>query len=109
MLKFKAHPDRIIPSGHTVVRDDFIDTTDVFTDIPKNLTESLTDKELAVLKLVFENNYHTTSEMAAILAAILAGSRQTITSRLKALQEKKIISRIGSDRKGRWEIIKKLK
>jgi ATP-dependent DNA helicase RecG len=105
MLKFKAHPDRIIPSGHTVVRDKFTDTTDILTDISKNLTDSLTDKELAVLKLVIENNCYTTSEMAAILAV----SRQTITSRLKALQEKKLISRIGSDRKGRWEIIKKLK
>jgi predicted HTH transcriptional regulator len=101
MLKFKAHPDRIIPSGHTVVRADFTDTTDIFTDIPRNLT----DKELAVLKWVSENNCYTSSEMAAILAV----SRQTITSRLKALQEKKLISRIGSDRKGRWEIIKKLK
>jgi ATP-dependent DNA helicase RecG len=104
MLKFKAHPDRIIPSGHTVVRGDFTDTTDIFTDIPKNLTENLTDKELAVLKLVIENNCYTTSEMAAILAV----SRQTITSRLRALQEKKLVSRIGSDRKGRWEIVMKL-
>ncbi|MDR3166097.1 MAG: hypothetical protein LBU13_11045 [Synergistaceae bacterium] len=74
MLKFAAHPDRIIPSGHIVVRGDFTDVTD-------NLADNLTDKELAVLKLILENNCRTTSEMASKLAV----SRQTITSKL-ALQ-----------------------
>ncbi|MDR1922484.1 MAG: winged helix-turn-helix transcriptional regulator [Candidatus Adiutrix sp.] len=94
MLKFTAHPDRIIPSGHTVVRDGFTDAIDNLTDIPK----SLTDKELAALKLILENNCYTTSEIASKLAV----SRQTVTNRLKMLQEKRVIYRIGSDRKGQW-------
>ena len=104
MLKFAAHPDRIIPSGHTVIRDGLTDVADNFTDIPNFLTDNLTDKELSVLKLILENNCYTTSKMAAKLAV----SRQTITSRLKTLQEKKLIRRIGSDRKGRWEVVGKL-
>lgn len=101
MLKFKAHPDRIIPSGHTVVRDDLTDTPDNLTDISKIFTDNLTDKELAVLKLILENNSYTTSEMAEKLGV----SRQTITNRLRGLQEKKLIRRIGSDRKGRWAVV----
>jgi ATP-dependent DNA helicase RecG len=105
MLKFVAHPERIIPSGHTVVRDGFTDATDNLTDIPKSLTDNLTDKELLVLKLILENNSYTTSEMASKLDV----SRQTITNRLKALQEKRIIHRIGSDRKGQWNYRSKQK
>ncbi|MDR1873841.1 MAG: MarR family transcriptional regulator [Synergistaceae bacterium] len=100
MLKFTAHPDRIIPSGHTVVRDGFTDATDNLTDIPKYLTDNLTDKELAVLKLILENNCYTTGEMAIKLAV----SRQTVTNRLKTLQEKKLVYRVGSDRKGLWKV-----
>jgi ATP-dependent DNA helicase RecG len=102
MLKFAAHPERIIPSGHTVVRDGFTDATDNLTDIPKSLTDNLTDKELLVLKLILENNSYTTSEMASKLDV----SRQTITNRLKMLQEKGVIYRIGSDRKGQWRLSK---
>jgi ATP-dependent DNA helicase RecG len=74
------------------------------TDVTDNVTDNLTgvtDKELLVLKLILENNFYTTSEMAAKLAV----SRQTIARRLKALQEKKLIRRVGSDRKGLWEVV----
>ena len=126
MLKFTAHPDRIIPSGHTVIgngftdvtynltdaskilTDNLTDVTDNLTDITDNLTDAseiltdnLTDKELSVLKLILENNFYTTSDLATKLDV----SRQTITNRLKTLQEKEVIRRIGSDRKGRWEVI----
>lgn len=101
MLKFTAHPDRIIPSGHAVVRDGFENVTDIVTDVTDIVTDNLTDKESLVLKLIIENNFYTTSEMATKLAV----SRQTIARSLKALQEKKLIRRIGSDRKGQWEVI----
>ena len=64
----------------------------------------MTDKELSVLKLILEKNSYTTSKMAAELAV----SRQTIARSLKVLREKSLIRRIGSDRKGRWEVVGKL-
>ena len=87
------------------VTDNVTDVTDNVTDVTDNVTDNATDnatdKELSVLKLILENNSYTTSEMAAKLAV----SRQTIARSLKALQEKKLIRRVGSDRKGRWEYL----
>jgi ATP-dependent DNA helicase RecG len=57
MLKFTAHPDRIIPSGHAVVRDGFENVTDIVTDVTDIVTDNLTDKESLVLKLIIENNF----------------------------------------------------
>jgi ATP-dependent DNA helicase RecG len=41
MLKFTAHPDRIIPSGHTVVRGGFTDAIKNLTVNPQNLIDKL--------------------------------------------------------------------
>ena len=71
-------------------------------DLTENLTENLTEKEINVLHLIFENRNLTTSEMAERLGI----TRQTISSRIKTLKEKKVIKRIGSDTKGYWEIIR---
>jgi DNA-binding MarR family transcriptional regulator len=54
-----------------------------------------------VLKLILKNNGYNTSEMAVKLSV----SRQTIITKLKSLQEKGLICRIGSDRKGHCETV----
>jgi ATP-dependent DNA helicase RecG len=78
-------------------------TEDDSGNFTENFTESLTDKELEVIKLIIENRGLTSTEMATRLGV----TRQTIASRVRALKEKNIIRREGSDTKGYWEIIRK--
>ncbi len=69
--------------------------------LSEKLSDKLSDKEMDVLKLLTENPAYTTSYLAGKLGV----SRVTITKRLKNLKDKGVIERIGSDRKGYWDII----
>jgi ATP-dependent DNA helicase RecG len=70
-------------------------------DLTETFTENLTEKEIEVLRLMKENQGYTTSDMAERLCV----SRQTIAARIKALKQKNVIRREGSDTKGHWEFI----
>lgn len=82
MVKFTAPADRVIYSG-------------------KRVTEKVTEKESEVLQLILEDPAYTLVTMAEKLGI----SRKTIASRMKSLREKGIVQRVGSDKKGYWEII----
>ena len=71
--------------------------TDTVTD---TVTDHFDERELQVLKLLAEDPAYTSS----VLAEKLSLSRKTIALRLKSLKEKGLIERIGSDRKGYWNI-----
>lgn len=86
MIKFTAPEDRIIYSGKRVT---------------VRVTEKVTVKENEVLQLLLEDPAYTFPEMADKLTV----SRKNIASRIKSLKEKGVIQRIGSDKKGYWEII----
>ena len=90
MIKFTALQDRIIRSVTTRVTDTVTDT----------VTDHFDERELQVLKLLAEDPAYTSS----VLAEKLSLSRKTIALRLKSLKEKGLIERIGSDRKGYWNI-----
>jgi predicted HTH transcriptional regulator len=62
----------------------------------------LTEKEIEVLRLMKESQEYTTSDMAERLGV----SRQTIAARIKALKQKNVIRREGSDTKGHWKFIR---
>lgn len=65
------------------------------------VTEKVTEDEQQILFLLFEDpayNYVTLAEKLNI-------SRKTVSIRIKSLKEKGIIQRIGSDKKGYWEIL----
>lgn len=66
------------------------------------MTDKVTDKEKEVLLLLYENPSYTMLELAEKLNI----SRKTVAVRLKKLREKGVIERIGSDRKGYWNILK---
>ena len=68
----------------------------------KKVTEKVTEKENEVLLLLNENPSYTMIKLAEKLNI----SRKTIAVRLKKLREKGVIERVGSDRKGYWNIIK---
>ncbi|MCD7885623.1 MAG: winged helix-turn-helix transcriptional regulator [Lachnospiraceae bacterium] len=69
--------------------------------LSEKLSEKLSDKEMELLKLLAEEPTCTTSNIAEKLGV----SRVTITKRLRNLKDKGIIIRVGSDRKGYWEIM----
>ena len=60
----------------------------------------MNEKEQELLSLLLEDPGYTVTQLANRLNI----SRKTIASRLKILKEKRIIVRVGSDRKGYWKV-----
>lgn len=79
MIKFTAPEDRVI-----------------------RVTDKVTDKEREILTLLTEDPGYTMSQLAEQLGI----SRKTVAVRLKKLKESGLIKRVGSDRKGYWELPK---
>lgn len=81
MVKFTAPKDRIVRE-------------------PGGVTEKVTEKEKEVIELLTIDPGYTYADLAKNLKV----SRKTVSDRIKALKDKGIIERIGSDTKGYWEI-----
>jgi len=73
----------------------------ISTGLSEKLSEKLSDKEMELFMLLAEDPACTTSSLAGKLEV----SRVTVTKRLKTLKDKGIIERVGSDRKGYWNIL----
>lgn len=74
-----------------------VKVTDKVTD---RVTDKVTDKEKLLLKTIEQLPSGTYAKYADILKI----SRKSVAELIKSLKEKGIIERIGSDRKGYWEI-----
>jgi len=81
----------IIPLGRSVT-----------PGVTEEVTEMVTQGEANVLRLIAENPAITQAAMAARLSV----SRKTIAARLRALRDKGVVTREGSDRHGRWIVLK---
>lgn len=81
MVKFTAPKDRIVRE-------------------PGGVTEKVTEKEKEVIELLTIDPGYTYADLAKNLKV----SRKTVSDRIKALKDKGIIERIGSDTKGYWKI-----
>ena len=68
----------------------------------QKLYRNLTDMDRKIIELIMSDNLITTTQMATQIGK----SRQKIATRIKELQEKGIVKRIGPDNGGYWEIIK---
>lgn len=90
MIQFIAAEDRAIRSA----------TYKVTERVTEQVTETLDEKSLQILALISEDPAYTSTTIAEKLSI----SRKTVSQRLKELKEKGIIERIGSDRKGYWNI-----
>ena len=76
--------------------------TDMVTDrVTDMVTDMVTDKEQEIIFLLLEDAGYTMPQLAEKLNI----SRKTVAARLKVLKEKGIIERVGSDRKGYWQIM----
>jgi ATP-dependent DNA helicase RecG len=73
-------------------------TRSVTLGVTEKVTEKVTEGEADVLRLIAEIPAMTQSAMAERLAV----SRKTIVTRLRALKDKGIVYREGSDKKGAW-------
>ncbi|MDL2263150.1 winged helix-turn-helix transcriptional regulator [Synergistaceae bacterium OttesenSCG-928-I11] len=97
MIKFTAPEDRIVRGKGSPTSNGF---TDRFTE---NFTDSFTDvteAERTLLQMLTKNPRYTTKELATKLSV----SRQTISNRIRALKEKGLLERQGSDRSGFWKV-----
>lgn len=90
MVKFIAPEDRTVRQNNRV--------TDKVTD---RVTDKVTDKELQIINLLTEDPGYTMVQLAEQMGI----SRKTISVYLKKLKASGIIRRVGSDRKGYWEIL----
>jgi ATP-dependent DNA helicase RecG len=76
-------------------------TSKVTEQVTENVTEQVTEGESEILFLISQNSRITQIEIAAKLGV----SRKTVSARIKALKEKGLIRRVGSDTKGHWEVL----
>ncbi len=82
------------PAGATL-------TSDRESNEVTEVTEKVTDvTEKKIIELLKDNSKYKTAELAEMLDI----SRKTVSIKLKKLREKGIIERVGSDRKGYWNI-----
>jgi len=65
------------------------------------VTERVTEQEYKVIELLKTNPQYKTSELVELLGV----SKKTVSKHLKALKDKGIIERVGSDRKGYWNLL----
>lgn len=66
----------------------------------EKVTERVTEKEKEVIELLRIDPGYTYADLVQNLKV----SRKTVSDRIKALKDKGIIERIGSDTKGYWKI-----
>ncbi len=97
MVMFTAPEDQIIRSAAAS------GTKNGTVNGTENGTVNLSATEETILDYIEQNNFATISE---IMTSVSKG-RTTVNRAIKALKEKGLISRIGSDKKGYWQIIGK--
>lgn len=68
--------------------------------VTKKVTEKFTEREMSVIRLMKNNTRITTTAMSMELGK----SRKAISAIIKALKDRKVIEREGSDRNGIWII-----
>ena len=68
--------------------------------VTEGVTEKVTEKEKEVIELLRIDPGYTYADLVQNLNV----SRKTVSDRIKALKDKGIIERIGSDTKGYWKV-----
>lgn len=68
--------------------------------IESRVTDRVTDSEITILRLLYENPAYTYSQLARKIGI----SRKTVAVGMKSLQEKDLIERIGTNKKGYWKL-----
>ena len=90
MIKFTGPEDRIIRV-----------TDKVTNGVTDEVTDNVTDRERQILQLLIEDSGYTMPQLAKKKTV----SRKTVAGYLRSLKEKGIIERVGTTRRGHWEIL----
>lgn len=100
MPEYTVHPGDIMIK-FTGPENRIVRVTDRLSDqLSEKLSDKLSDKEKLTLELLVEDPGYTSPQIADKLGV----SRVSVTKYLKALKEKGLIERVGSDRKGYWKV-----
>lgn len=100
MPEYTVHPGDIMIK-FTGPEDRIVRVTDRLADqLSEKLSDKLSDKEKLTLELLVEDPGYTSLQIADKMGV----SRVSVTKYLKALKEKGLIERVGSDRKGYWKV-----
>ena len=107
MIKFTAPEDIVVRRHIDRVTEGVTErVTERVTDrVTVKVTDRVTvkvteEKEIKLIQLLLEDPAYTYIELAEKLGV----SRKTISKLLKSLKDKQVIMRIGSDKKGYWEL-----
>ena len=93
MPEYTVHPGDIMIK-FTGPEDRIVRVTDRLSDqFSEKLSDKLSDKEKLALELLVEDPGYTSPQIA-----------DKVTKSLKALKERGVIERVGSDRKGYWKV-----
>ena len=100
MPEYTVHPGDIMIK-FTGPEDRIVRVTDRLSDqFSEKLSDKLSDKEKLALELLVEDPGYTSPQIADKMGV----SRVSVTKSLKALKERGVIERVGSDRKGYWKV-----
>ena len=66
-----------------------------------NFIRTAVEIDRKIVELIVSNKFVTTTQMATQIGK----SRQTVATRIKELQERGVVKRIGPDKGGFWEIL----
>jgi len=100
MIRFSAPEERIVRSSIYRVTDNRLAERMLEYRAIEGVTDRVTDKEVEILSLLEEDPAYTYTTLSERTST----SRKTISLIIKALKEKGIIERVGSDVKGYWKI-----
>ena len=93
MIQFNAPKELVI--------DNFALSISRVTDgVTDGVTDEVTDKEMEVIELLIEDPAYSYVELANKLKL----SKKTVAERIKQLKDKKLITRVGTSKRGYWKI-----
>ena len=98
--EYTIHPSDVMVKFATPAERVVLGPGETIKTIPERLEKRVTAEEAAVLTALMEDPGYSYSDIAKKLSV----GRTTASTRIKALKDKGLIERIGSDKDGYWKI-----
>ena len=98
--EYTIHPSDVMVKFSTPAERVVLGPGETIKTIPERLGKQVTVEEAAVLAALMEDPGYSYNAIAEKLSV----GRTTVSTRIKALKDKGLIERIGSDKDGYWKI-----
>lgn len=92
--------EQMIRNYQASIADDGIDVKNVRVNVPQNVRVNLSSRENQIVELIMANDRITIIELADTLTV----NERTIRRDIATLKERGVLTRIGADKNGIWEI-----